>query len=132
MGLDMYLMDEHNNELAYWRKANAIHRWFRDHCNYNDFDWTSAPAPATVTKQNLLDLVNLCRKIVNRYYSDQDKGESFADFCEETLPTESGFFFGDTTYDEWYVNKLRHTIEVLEPVIDDMDDDDVVYYDASW
>lgn len=28
MGLDMYLYKEKSEEVAYWRKANAIHAWF--------------------------------------------------------------------------------------------------------
>ena len=28
MGLDMFLQDREGNEVAYWRKANAINGWF--------------------------------------------------------------------------------------------------------
>ena len=38
--------------------------------------------------------------------------------AEELLPTQSGFFFGGTAYDEWYVQDLELTIKQLDRVLD--------------
>ena len=37
--------------------------------------------------------------------------------AEELLPTQDGFFFGDTGYDEWYWNDLQHTVKGLDAIL---------------
>jgi len=62
------------------------------------------------------------------------------DICEELLPTQSGFFFGSTNYDEWYINDLKDTIQVIENLEKDTWAADSgekylkgdVYYLSSW
>ena len=39
--------------------------------------------------------------------------------AEELLPTQSGFFFGDTDYNEWYFKDIDNTIEILEECLAD-------------
>jgi len=46
------------------------------------------------------------------------------------LPNQSGFFFGSTDYDEWYLRDIEATIEGLEIALKDNDGD--FYYSASW
>jgi hypothetical protein len=36
------------------------------------------------------------------------------DYAEFELPTAEGFFFGDTDYDEYYIQDLKDTIEIVE------------------
>jgi hypothetical protein len=36
----------------------------------------------------------------------------------ELLPTQSGFFFGSTEYDEYYFDDLKDTIKIIEPAIE--------------
>lgn len=64
-----------------------------------------------------------------------------ADEIAELLPTQGGFFFGSTDYDEWYVGDIKDTIEILEEIIADYDKEvasgvngyDISYvYRASW
>lgn len=52
--------------------------------------------------------------------------------AKELLPTCEGFFFGDTNYDEWYVEDLKDTIKVLEEILSEDDGDYNYYYEASW
>ena len=51
--------------------------------------------------------------------------------AETFLPTGSGFFFGSTEYDEWYIKDLEYTKKVLEKAIKTGDVGDY-YYQASW
>ena len=80
MGLDMYLYKKEVEEVAYWRKANAIHGWIINHTNAID-DCT----PITLRKQDLYELREVCIKVLE---------SNSKDLAEELLPPTSGFFFG--------------------------------------
>lgn len=93
---------EIQEEAAYWRKANQIHNWFvqnvqdgEDECN-----------PYDVSIEQLQELVDTCKKVLAN-----------PELAESLLPTASGFFFGGTDYDEWYVQDLENTVKQLEPLI---------------
>ena len=76
----------------YWRKANAIHKWFVDNCQEGEDDCRYA----YVELGQLKELLDLCKEV----QKDHSK-------AEELLPTQSGFFFGGTDYDEWYFKKIK-------------------------
>ena len=51
----------------------------------------------------------------------------------EYLPTQSGFFFGSTDYDQWYMEDIESTIEILTNVLKETDfDNQMVVYTSSW
>lgn len=62
------------------------------------------------------------------------------ELCEEMLPTEEGFFFGETNYDEYYVADIKDTIPMLQKVIDQhkelikkgYKEYDITYYYRAW
>ena len=100
-------------EQAYWRKANAIHKWFVDNVQGGVDDCRVYE----VYGEKLLELVKLCKEIL----ADHSK-------AEDLLPPCSGFFFGGTEYDEYYFECLEDTIEQLANV-----EADCYYeYDSSW
>ena len=72
--------------VAYWRKANAIHKWFVD----NVQGGTDDCGDYTVSREQLQELAELCEQAL-----------ADPDFAVENLPTRSGFFFGGTEYDEY-------------------------------
>ena len=102
-------------EAGYWRKANAIHKWFVDNCQ----DGVDDCRDAYVEFNQLQTLLDLCRIVI----IDKSK-------AEQLLPSTSGFFFGNTEYDEWYYNDIQNTIEILEKALEDEDGD--YYYSSSW
>ena len=120
-------------EVGYWRKANQIHNWFLEHCGPRDYetgevidDCRSIEIPVGKLEQ----LLEECKMVL------ADHG-----LAQVYLPTQSGFFFGSTAYDEYYFEDLEHTIKVLEPVIEFMhnikdkckgNDWYDVIYTASW
>lgn len=61
-------------------------------------------------------------------------GEVIADetVAEKLLPTQSGFFFGNTDYNEWYVDDLKQTKEIIEYVLNTTSPDSEIYYSSSW
>lgn len=52
MGLDMYLLNAENEEIGYWRKANAIHGWFVRNCA----DGVDERQPIKVSREDITAL----------------------------------------------------------------------------
>ena len=137
-------------EVGYWRKANQIHAWFvdkvqdgEDDCDYHH----------EVTKEILEELLDTCEtvlascelvdgKITNGYKFENGKevpimedGKYIKDpsVAMELLPTTSGFFFGSTDYDEYYVNDIKDTIDIVTKVLETTDfEKEMIYYVSSW
>jgi hypothetical protein len=108
-------IDSVSEEIAYWRKANAIHRWFVDNVQDGNDDCKEY----YVDQEQLKELVSLCKEVL----SDKNK-------AAELLPCQEGFFFGSYDYDEWYFNNLEKTVEMLEPELETEAYD--FYYCSSW
>ena len=103
--------------VAYWRKANAIHQWFVDTCQ----DGTDDCRPAHVSREQLEELLNLAKQV-----------KADPSLASELLPTSSGFFFGSTEYDEYYMQDIDSTIEQLEQVLTTTSNDWYFQYQSSW
>lgn len=103
----------------YWRKANAIHKWFVD----NVQDGNDNCGRYAVYREHLTDLRNLCLKV-----QDNPKQAS------ELLPTFDGFFFGSTDYNDYYYDILKETSDRLTELLTKTDnrDDVFFYYHSSW
>lgn len=104
-------------QVAYWRKANQVHKFFVDECA----DGKDECQDTYVDRDHLQDLLNRCETVM--------KDHSRA---EELLPAQSGFFFGSTEYDEWYYQDLEHTIPLLKKILKDAPKDWEFEYHASW
>lgn len=103
-------------ECAYWRKANHIHKWFVNHVQ----DGVDNCGEYYVSEDNLEQLISDCEDVLK----DHSK-------AEELLPTESGFFFGSTDYDEYYYENIKNTIKMLKPLLKKTDQLSF-YYHSSW
>jgi hypothetical protein len=100
--------------IGYWRKANAIHHWFVDNVQNGVDDCRRA----YVSRDILAELRTLCQRVID----DPEQ-------AGEVLPTQSGFFFGGTEYDEHYMDDLRDTIRIIDQCLTyDCD----LYYQSSW
>ena len=89
----------HRGQVAYWRKANAIHQWFVDNCQGGEDDCRLA----YVSYESLSELLNDVKSVLDNH-----------ELAEELLPTQEGFFFGSTAYDDYYWEDLEETKEQLE------------------
>lgn len=96
-------------EIGYWRKANAIHAWILNKCGPRDFAGKVIDdcRDIFVSVEVLEELRNTCKAVL------EDKTKA-----ADLLPTQSGFFFGSTEYDEYYFDDLKDTIKILEPAIE--------------
>ena len=53
--------------------------------------------------------------------------------AKSQLPTQQGFFFGGTEYDESYFDGVQDTIEILKKVLEETDfEESVITYQSSW
>jgi len=153
-GLDLEKVKYIIEEAGYWRKANAIHYWFVN----NIQDGEDNCEEYCVDDNKIEELLNLCQEVVKvaivekgkvaNGYSYNDKMEKVYEYEDgetitnpqqvaEILPTESGFFFGSTEYDQYYLQDIKDTIEILEPLVQkDVDGNYInkaeVYYRSSW
>lgn len=54
------------------------------------------------------------------------------DMASELLPTQEGFFFGGTEYDDWYFQDVERELKEFTEILDTWDDDRVYAYWAWW
>lgn len=104
-------------EAGYWRKANAIHKWFVD----NVQDGTDDCRNYYVSRAKLEELLNTVDKVLEKM-----------ELANELLPTQSGFFFGNTDYDDWYKSDLILTKEICEKALSIDDTSWEFEYHSSW
>lgn len=134
-------------EVGYWRKANQIHRWFVENVQDGQDDCKDY----YVSDDQLRELLELCKrvkqvakvkkdKVINGYNITESGREPIYEDGEvitnpeevhEILPTSSGFFFGSTDYDEYYLQDINSTIEILEKALANTEFGDF-YYSSSW
>jgi len=101
--------------MGYWRKSNMIHHWFVN----NLADGVDECQPILVSRKNLEDLKDLCITVIAN-----------PEMAEQLLPTGSGFFFGSTSYDQYYFGDLNDTIGILTKCLESKFD--YFEYQASW
>lgn len=136
-------------EVGYWRKANAIHSWFVRNCARGEDDCK----PVDVELSQLQELLETCKKVVKAsklvkgkvhngwsYTKEEGKVDQWIDgkiikdssVAEELLPTTSGFFFGGTGYNEWYLEDIKRTIQIIENATSNLEGYPEFVYRASW
>jgi len=108
--------------VGYWRKANAIHKWFVDNVQDGNDDCKEYYVDTT----QLQELLDACKQVKENH-----------ELAPELLPTEGGFFFGSTDYDEWYYQDIDHTIEMIEGLRAEIEPGKdyypgSLYYQSSW
>lgn len=134
-------------EIAYWRKANAIHQWFVDNVQDGQDDCKEY----YVSEDQLRELLSRCTQVLGASeliegevvdgYSCEggkevpvvEKGKVIKDAstAKELLPTQEGFFFGSTDYDQSYFADVKETKETLEQALAEPPCGDY-YYSSSW
>lgn len=109
-------------EVGYWRKANAIHRWFVENVQKGEDNCETYP----VTITQLMTLRDLCQEVLN---------SKAVELAEATMPTKPGFFFGGTEYDDYYFDDLKSTVETVDRILEEdrMEGTYSTYtYQSSW
>jgi hypothetical protein len=89
-------------EAMYWRKSNAIHKWFVDNVQQGVDDCGNYD----VSREQLQALLSVITEVLE----DRKKANTL-------LPPQTGFFFGSKDIDQWYWEDLKSTKERLEKLL---------------
>ena len=101
------------NEVAYFRKVNFLIPFFgyEENCSNIEID-----------KYQVEYLIEACKEVL----ANHDK----ASFL---LPTQEGFFFGSTDYDDLYFDDVQNVKEKFEEILADFDrDEDILLMHCWW
>ena len=86
-------------EAGYWRKANAIHKWFVDKIQKGVDDCGTY----SIEREELEELKKLCQQVLD-----------FRHLATDKLPPTTGFFFGSDKIDEYYFQDLEQTVAIID------------------
>lgn len=152
------LNDKDRETVLTWRKENWLHNWFITHCAPEGYDEESQK-PIGVTKENIIDLCGDIQSILDKVKElgvdvseikneyereasagkglgldelEQDKVDQLIHFCENKMPTRSGFFFGSVEYDHWYFESLKDELKDLNEVLENWIDEKEYWYEVWW
>jgi hypothetical protein len=134
--------------VIYWRKANQIHNWFVQNVQDGKDDCGSY----YVDRDQLIQLRDTCRRVLEAtklspglvkngdvmtkdgWSPILEEGGIIVDssVAESLLPNQSGFFFGSTDYDEWYIRDLEHTANEIDRVLEHLPKGADLSYKSSW
>lgn len=103
-----------NGEDMYYRKVNFLYAYFADRLD---------------NEQCIVTLED-CKKIIK--YAETILETRDTDLAEKLLPTQSGFFFGSTEYDDYYFDDVKDVLEQFSEYIDDWTDDTIGWVYFSW
>ena len=142
-------------ELAYWRKFNALHKWFVDNVqdgNDDCGDYRLTKAKLEEILEILDDLAdNIILKngtVINGYIikrskifkkyrqiPNKEKGKVIKNwkYCRDKLPTYNGTMFGSLDYNEYYYNNVVSARDRIREILQRCDvDNEEIYYSSSW
>ena len=109
--------------VIYWRKANAIHKWFVDNVQGGEDDCGAY----SVAPDTLKELRDICVDVSKHRFDAKAKAK---------LPPTDGFFFGSTDLDEYYYDEVKRTGERLTTLIGWMEANPMsgwtLEYSSSW
>lgn len=110
-------------EVGYWRKANQVHRWFVE----NVQDGVDECQEYGITREHIEALKEACMEVLSTKVGKLD-------VAAEVMPTASGFFFGSTEYDEYYLEDMEHTVHVCDLALELLEKYPIMElsYHSSW
>ena len=108
--------DFNPDDIGYFRKVNFLMSFFDydGNCEYKE-----------IAKCELEDLRDACAEISKMEPINKER-------CAELLPTQSGFFFGNTDYNEWYFDDVKEMFVWVDGVLSNLADDEVVLMYCWW
>ena len=100
---------------AYFRKVNFLFKYFEDRGKMVDQYY------AFVEKEDVEDIISKCEQVLK----DNEK-------AHELLPTQSGFFFGSTDYDDWYFSDIKDCLKQMKQFLKLFKKPGTAYVIFSW
>ena len=110
-----YIVDTFiNHEDMYYRKVNCLYAYFNDRLEDEQ---------CLVTKADVEDIIDRAKNVLLAH----DEVTS-----AQLLPTQSGFFFGSTEYDEYYYDDIADVYKLFTKYLEDWTDDTIGWVYFSW
>jgi hypothetical protein len=105
-------------QVGYWRKFNELHNWFVQNCQGG----VDECQESYVSIEKLKELLSTLKAVIAN-----------KDSANKVLPTQGGFFFGGTDYDNYYFQDVKETVKLLESLLIESEGVECdFYYQASW
>lgn len=111
-------------QVAYWRKFNALHGWFVENCGGGIDECQEI----MVNEDKMNELLETLKEVSSNF-----------DKAKVLLPPTQGFFFGSDEVDEYYKDEVNSTIETIEELLKENEKSKEYglysgdfYYQASW
>ena len=111
MGLDIFLLNEKEEQLADFRKINFVMGWLCRTFETNPEEVNLKPI--LLSKEKLNDLIDKTETIINAKSNSDD----WKEIAKSTLPIYEGFFFGSYEYDDYYYGRIRFVHNSLKNII---------------
>jgi len=105
-----------SKDVGYWRKFNALHSWFVKTFQDDIDECQSSIVDPEVLRELFDEIIKINKKN-----------------AKDILPTQGGFFFGGTEYDEWYWQNVEELTKFLLSLYEQYDfEEHTLVYRASW
>ena len=91
-------------QVAYWRKFNALHGWFINECGAG----VDECQDISVDEEKLKELLETLKEVSSNFTK-----------ADELLPPTQGFFFGSDEVDEYYKEEVNSTIKIIEDLLEE-------------
>ena len=112
---------ETSYQIGYFRKFNALHSYI-----------VKTFANGVDNCQDIIlykEDVEQIKKVLDEVLNAHQQVEK----AKELLPTQSGFFFGGTDYDEYYFEDVKDAADLMQNILDNFDFENYqLVYQASW
>ena len=95
-------------EILYYRKVNFLIPFFEDSVLYEEMGFILS----SVHKDKIKDLIDSCEMVLKNRKK-----------APEILPTEGGFFFGSTEYDDYYFKCVQEVLSNFKELLKDFEED---------
>ena len=94
---------------AYFRKVNFLFAYYQNRGKMVDECFALTDA------DDIDDIISRCERILAAKKGNEwlDNDETVEQFADSLLPTQSGFFFGNTEYDKWYFNDVKDCLNQM-------------------
>lgn len=115
MGLDITIQSKKCEK--YFRKVNFLIPFVQSKMDHTMNDCEHVP----LSIEDLQNLVDKCKAVLD----DHSK-------AEELLPTQCGFFFGSTAYDEWYFHDVQAVYDDISEMLGEMTEGETAEFEAWW
>jgi hypothetical protein len=101
---------------AYFRKSNFIFYYFESTIGTMQDEWFAFVRPEDVD-----DIIDRCERVLRNH-----------GLAHQLLPTQSGFFFGSTDYDDWYFEQVKDCLKQMKKYRKLLKDGVTGYVIFSW